>query len=215
MNARTIRNGLASLCLTAILLTFASNRAQAQPTTLDFTLTGAYQLPNTVNSGDITTSTTKTVRWTSATLVGFLTNALGNTLPKGSYLSQDSGNVSITVDKAGDTTNVSAFVTFDTAGTQVFTGSANSTTGQQSSIYTIYAAATFEDGNGNSFQVDGLIRETVLISAQAKTTGAQTETITFSGSVAGTGTVLDDDGNADTAVFSGTISGSGKGPQGS
>jgi hypothetical protein len=206
---------LTTIWLAAVLLALAPARVQAQPTTLNFTLTATYQQPDTMNTaGTTTTSTTKSVKWTPSSILALLTNSEGAAFPKGAYLAQDSGTIEV-LGSGGYSTNVDSIVTFDTAGTEVYTGSVNSTTSQQSDVYTIYVTATFNDGNGNTFSVDGLLRETVSSAAQDANGDPQTETISFSGTVAGYGSVLDKNGNIDTAVFSGSISGSGKGPQGS
>ena len=74
---------------------------------------------------------------------------------------------------------------------------------------------TFDDGKGNSFTVDGLFKVSI---SQPAPTASQTansitpnETISFSGSVVGFGTVVDSSGNTDDAVFSGSVSGGGSG----
>lgn len=205
---------LAAVCA-AVCAALAPAPAFAQATTLNFALTATYQLPNRTNaSGDITVSLTASVKWTPEHVLSLLTNSLGLTLPKGSYLAQDNGAVEIIIDNGLDSTNVGSVLTFDTTGTEVVSGSANTTTGKQNQSYIIYAAATFDDGNGNTFNVDGLLRETVTLGAQ-NGSGNQTQSISFFGNVAGYGTVVDKNSNTNAAVFSGTISGAGKGVAGS
>jgi hypothetical protein len=211
---RNIRN-IATAMLMAAAFILGTGRTQAQPTTLNFNLTATYQLPDTNNAaGNLTISATKSVRWTSATLVSLLTNGLGASYPKGSYLAQDNGSVEVIMDKAGDSTNVDQFVTFNTGGTQVNAGTANSTTSQQSTVSLIYVTASFNDNAGNAFTVDGILRQTISISA-VDANGNQNESISFSGNVAGSGSVVDKNGNTDAAIFTGVISGAGKGPVGS
>jgi hypothetical protein len=74
---------------------------------------------------------------------------------------------------------------------------------------------TFDDGNGNAFTVDGLIKSTQSLPAPTASQTANgitpNETISFSGSVNGYGTVVGSDGNSDSAVFTGSVSGGGSG----
>jgi hypothetical protein len=107
---------------------------------------------------------------------------------------------------------LSAYITINnTSGAAVVSGTTNSATGKQNGSGMVYTVVTFNDGKGNTFAVVGLIKETISLTAK-NANGDQTETGSFSGNVAGYGTVVDSQGNKDTAVFSGTISGSGKGP---
>jgi hypothetical protein len=197
----------------ACLLTFA---AKAQPTTLNITLTATYQLPNVTSgpTGNITTSITKAAKITSDTLLRLIEIDTGESFVKGSYLAQDGGNVEV-LDQSGNSTDVSSYFTINnTSGALVGSGVSNSDTGKTSGGGLIYTIVAFDDGNGNAFTVDGLIRETVSETGM-NSNGVQIETGSYSGAVVGYGTVVDAQGNTDTAVFSGTFSGSGKGPAGS
>jgi hypothetical protein len=185
-------------------------------TTLSIALTATIQLPNKTSGadGDITTSTTKSVRFTSASILKLIATSLGTSVPSGSYLAQVGGSVEA-LNKAGESTNLSSYITINnTSGAAVVSGTANSATGKQNGSGTVYTVIKFNDGIGNAFTVDGLIRETISLTAK-NANGDQTETGLFSGTVVGYGTVVDGQGNTDTAVFSGTIAGSGKGPAGS
>jgi hypothetical protein len=200
--------------MAAVLILLTPDQSRAQATTLDFTLTATYQQPNrTSSSGVDTISSTKTVKWKPDTILTLLTNSLGISLTKDSYLAQDNNTVEIIIDNGLDDTNVSSLVSFNTSGTQVGSGTVNGNTAAQSSASVIYATATFNDNNGNTFNVSGLLHETVTLTAR-DSSGNQTETISFSGSVTGYGTVVDSDKISQPAVFSGVVSGAGKGPSG-
>jgi len=204
--------------LAAAWLLLAPAQTMAQATSLNFTLTATYQQPDrTTSGGRVTISSTASVKWTPAHILTLLTNSLGVTLPKGSYLAQDNGTAEIIIDNGLDTTNVSSIITFDLGGTngaQVVSGSTDIATGKQSLSYLVYTTASFDDGNGNSFNVGGLLRETVTLSGR-NNSGNQTESISFTGNVTGYGTVVDKNSNTNNAIFSGAISGSGKGIAGS
>jgi hypothetical protein len=185
------------------------------PTTLSIALTATYQLPDKTSGvgGSITTSTTKAGSLTSKSILKLIETSLGTSFPNETYLAQDGGIVEA-LDKAGYCTNLSAYITINTSGAAVVSGSTNSVTGKQNSSGAGYTIITFNDGKGNAFTVDGLVRETISTTAK-NAKGDQTETVMFSGTVDGYGTVVDGQGNTDAAVFSGTIAGSGKGTGGS
>ncbi len=210
---KSIQTGMIATSLAVGLLTLTPARILAQPTTtLNIALTATYQMPDTQNTaGTITTSTTKSVKFTSASILKLLATAAnsGTAFPTGSYLAQNSGSVEVVTDKQGDSTAISQ-LTIDTSGAQVYSGSANSDTGKQSRTATTYTVATFDDGNGNAFTVDGLIKSTDSLTAPDKN-GNQKETLSLSGTMIGYGTVSDGNGGSYTAVFTGTVSGSGSG----
>ncbi len=185
-------------------------------TTLSITLTATYQLPDKTSGahGNITTGVTNAVSFTSKSILKLLATSLGSPFPSGACLAQEGGSVEAT-NKAGYGTNLSAYITINnTSSAAVVSGSTDSATGKQNGSGMVYTVIKFNDGNGNAFTVDGLIKETISMTAwNAK--GDQTETGSFSGDVAGYGTLVDSKGNKVTAVFSGTISGCGKGPAGS
>jgi hypothetical protein len=185
------------------------------PTTLSIALTATYQLPDKTSGGggSITTSTTKAGSLTSKSILKLIETSLGTSFPNGTYLAQDGGIVEA-LDKAGYCTNLSVYMTINTSGAAVVSGSTNSVMGKQNSSGAGYTIIRFNDGKGNAFAVDGLVRETISTTAK-NAKGDQTETVMFSGTVDGYGTVVDGQGNTDAAVFSGTIAGSGKGTPGS
>lgn len=203
------------LAIAALTLVLA-NSGQAQPTTLSITLTATYQTPDKLSGPEnsITTSTTKTVKITSPALLKLIAEETDSPFPNGSYLAQDAGNVEA-LDRAGYSTDLSPYFSINnSSATIVGSGTSNVGTGKTTVDGFIYTIIYFDDGNGNNFTVDGLIKGMVSQSA-TDANGNQIEISSFSGSVSGYGSVLDAQGNTDAAVFSGTFSGSGKGLVGS
>ncbi len=203
---------LAALPALALFM-LAPAGARGQATTLNFILTGTYQEQNSF-SGEDTIMSTKTGRWTDTQLLTLLSHSLGISLPKGSYLAQSNGLVEIIIDKGLGTTNLSNYRSFNMSGSQVSSGSVSVDTGKENTASLIYATASFNDQKGNAFNVNGLLRETVALTAK-DASGNQTESVTFSGNVAGYGTIVDNHGITNAAVFSGSITGAGKGLPGS
>jgi hypothetical protein len=205
--------GIITLAIGVLTLTPA--RIHALPLPLDITLTATRQEPATTNlAGTIATSTTKLVPFTSAGILKLIETSLGSPFPSGTYLAQDHG-IAEALNKAGETTDLSSFISINnTNGTSVGSGSVNLDTGKTTALGAIYVVFKFNDGNGNTFAVDGVIKEVISLTAK-DANGDQTETGSFSGTVAGYGTVADSHGNIAQAVFSGTVSGSGKGPSSS
>jgi hypothetical protein len=116
------------------------------------------------------------------------------------------------LNRTGYRTNLSAYITIDNpSGASVVWGATNSATDTQNGSGEVFTIVRFADGNGNAFILYGLTKETIILAAE-NASGDQTETGSFSGDVVGYGTLVDGEGNTDTAVFSGTISGSGQGP---
>jgi hypothetical protein len=190
------------------LLQIASLRAT---TALNIALTATYQLPDKMSGagGNITTGNTKAVSVTSKSILKLIATSLNTNFPTGTYLAEDNGIVEA-VTQQGQTTNLSFYITINNASSgTVVSGTVNSVTHQQNGSSLVYTIITFNDGHGNAFTVDGLIKETINLTAQ-NANDAQTETASFSGNVAGYGTLVDSQGNKDKVVFSGTISGSGK-----
>ena len=215
---KSIQTGIIATSLAVGLLTLAPARIQAQPKALTVALTATYQLPDVTSGADqnITTSSTKSVKFTSASILNLISNNLGMSL-KGYTLIYDpfADAIGATNKTTGDFQDASSIFSIDHSGTQVYSGSANSDTGKQSDTYTTYVVITFDDGNGNAFTVDGLIKSTY---SQPAPTAAQSNagvtpnaTSSFSGTVIGFGTVVGSDGNTDTAVFTGSVSGGGSG----
>jgi hypothetical protein len=212
------RTGIIATSLVLGLLTLAPAQIQAQPKALTVSLTATYQKPDVISGADqnITTSSTKSVKFTSASILNLISNNLGMSL-KGYTLIYDpfANDIGATNKTTGDFQDASSIFSIDTSGTQVYSGSANSDTGKQSETYTIYMVITFDDGNGNAFTVDGLIKETFSLpaptAAQVNNGVTPNATISFSGTVNGYGTVFGSDQNADTAVFTGSVSGGGSG----
>jgi len=208
--------------LAGALLSLAPAPLQAQvEAKVSFALTATYQMPDVVGgpAQNITKSTTKTLKLTSASLVNLLS------LPSKTYFILDiGGGSSLTmggvssVDPTGNITDESSYVTID-PGDMVYTGSANSDTGTAGETYTVYMTVTIDDGKGNAGSVSGLVKVTdslaALTTAQSNNGASATESVSFSGSLVGSGTVVDNKGNTDTAVFTGTVSGSGRGSTGS
>lgn len=210
-----MKSTTALLGILAITLALSVN-VQAQPTTVNVALTVTYELPSTTSGADanITTSTTRSAKLNSATILKLIEIAQGSDFPAGTYLAQDADNAQA-LDRAGASTDLSSYISVATGtAATVSSGTSNSDTGKASGTVTIYTVMSFDDGNGNSFTVAGLIVNKASVTA-TDANGNQTETISFSGNVAGFGTVVDSRGNTDNAVFSGTISGSGKGLAGS
>ena len=196
----------------------APAQIQAQPKALSIALTATYQAPDTQNTaGTITTSATKSVKFTSASILNLIATNLSMATVKGYSLIYDpiANDIGATNKTTGDFQDASSICSIDTSGTQVHSGSANSDTGKQSETYTGYVVITFDDGNGNAFTVDGLIKSTQSLPAPTASQTANgitpNETISFSGSVNGYGTVVGSDGNSDSAVFTGSVSGGGSG----
>jgi hypothetical protein len=198
-------------------LTTATNSSGVahSTTTLNIALTATLQLPGKTSgvNNSITTSTTTSATFNSASILKLIATSSGTPFSSGSYLAQNGGNVEA-LNKAGETRSLSAYFTIsNSTASMVFSGTANSLTGQESASGKVYTIFQFNDGKGNAFTVDGLMSETVSLTAE-NAEGIQTETAEFSGSVVGYGTVVDTQGNTDAAVFLGAISGSGKGPAG-
>ena len=219
---KSIQTGIIAASLAVGLLTLAPARIQAQPKALNLSLTATYQLPDTQNpAGTITTSTTKQVKFTSASILNLSSNKLGMSLKGYTLIYDPIANVVGATNKAvngGDFQDFAAanILSIDTSGTQVQSGSVNSGTGKQSHTSTTYTVSTFDDGNGDAFTVDGLIKSTF---SQPAPTATQTAngvtpnvTISISGTLIGYGTVSDGNGGSYTAVFSGSVSGGGSGP---
>jgi hypothetical protein len=215
---KSTQTSIIATSLTVGLLTLAPARIQAQPKALTVSLTATYQLPDVTSGADqnITTSSTKSVKFTTASILNLISNNLGMSL-KGYTLIYDpfANGIGVTNKTTGDFQDASSFLTIDTSGSQVYSGSANSDTGRQGETYTTYVVITFDDGNGNAFTVDGLIKSTF---SQPAPTAAQSNngvtpnaTTSFSGTVNGYGTVFGSDQSIDTAVFTGSVSGGGSG----
>jgi hypothetical protein len=218
---KSIKTGIFAVALALGLLTLAPARLQAQvPTKVTFALVATYQAPDVVSGVDqnITKSTTKTLKVTSASLVSLLSLTPKSyfTLDIGGGSTLNVGTVS-SVDPSGNVTDESSFITV-TLGDLVYSGSADSDKMTASETYTADLTITIDDGNGNAGTLEGLIKVTdslaALTAAQNNNGLSATESVSFSGTVTGSGTVVGSDGNTDTAVFTGTVSGSGKGPTG-
>jgi hypothetical protein len=182
-------------------------------TTLSIALTATIQLPDKTKRGDtnITTSATKEVSFTSKDILKVLATSLGSPFPSGVHLARVGGSVEA-LNRTGYRTNLSAYITIDNpSGASVVWGATNSATDTQNGSGEVFTIVRFADGNGNAFILYGLTKETIILAAE-NASGDQTETGSFSGDVVGYGTLVDGEGNTDTAVFSGTISGSGQGP---
>lgn len=208
-----------AILLTVALFTFATTRAHAQAKPLVISLTATYQAPAPAPTGadqSIQASVTKSVKFTSSSILALVATNVGFKA-SGYTLIYDpiANDVGATNKVTGDFEDASSLFTIDNSGTAVQTGSDNSDTGADKQSITQYSVLTFDDGNGNSFTVDGLIKITQNQPATPSTgTNAgntPNETITFSGSVTGFGTVVDSSGNTDNAVFSGSVSGGGSG----
>jgi hypothetical protein len=223
-----IRTRVIAALLAMGLLTLAPVRTRAQTTTLSFALTATYQNPSpkqtTTDNGDVTTTSTLTAKLTSSTLQGLISTNLGISLTGYELIWDQNADVLGETNKAGDFHDASSIITINTDASgsgELVTSGTSDTIDQisQSLSTTSDWNVTFDDGKGNSFNVSGLVKLTAGLAAPTKSQGTnglpQTETINFSGSVAGFGTVVDKQGNTDAAVFSGTVSGTGKGPAGS
>jgi hypothetical protein len=182
------------------------------PTTLNVNLTATYQLPNTTNStGIIVTSVTSSTTLTSASILRLIERSAGTDFPSGSHLAQDGGTAEV-INNAGVITNLSSYLVInDTSAPGLVSGITRTDTAKQSGSGLVYTVMSFNDGSGNAFTLDGLVRETISVSARS-VGGEQIESGVFSGSVVGYGTIVDSLGRIANAVFSGTISGTGNGP---
>ena len=208
-----------AMFLAAGLLALAPSRAQAQAKPFTITLTATYQAaaPNpTGPNQNIQASVTKSVKFTSASILTLIAANQGYN-PHGYALIFDpiADQLGATNKATDDFQDASSIFNIDTSGTSVSSGSSNGDTGANKQSMTTYAVMTFDDGKGNSFTVDGLFKVSI---SQPAPTASQTansitpnETISFSGSVIGFGTVVDSGGNTDDAVFSGSVSGGGSG----
>jgi hypothetical protein len=195
--------GLAVVSL--IVLGSGKLLAQDFPVKLNVALTATYQLEDTT-SGNIAKLNTKSVRLTSQTLLSLVATNLGTNFPAGTALAVANDNV-VALDKQGNQTDLSSFFT-TTNQTSVARGQANTQTGAGNAASTVYFTIHFDDGNGNSFTMDGLLKGTSTLSTPDAYNN-QKESLSVSGTLVGYGSV-----NGNDAVFSGTISGSGKGASG-
>jgi hypothetical protein len=222
---KSIQTSMIATSLALGLLTLAPARIHAQPVKVLIALTVTYQDPNPkqppASNPNIAPSDTKTAKLTSANILRLLAGSAGP-FPSGSYLTYDSITGAIGAMDTGnsnDFEDLSSYisVTPDASGNGPLTSSSNEDQSDPiawSIVQTADAVITFDDGSGNSFTISGVVKSTdslaKLTTAQSNAGDAQTETVSFSGSVSGWGTYL---GNK--AVFTGTVSGSGKGPAGS
>jgi hypothetical protein len=216
---KSIRTRIIATALAVGLLTMAPARVQAQAMKVIVTLTATYQDPNPkqppASNPNITPSDTKSGKITSVNMLSLLSASAGP-FPSGSYLSYDLTSGAIgALDSKGDFEDLSTAITItpDASGNGLLTSSSNEdpTDAIAQTITDIGDAQfTFTDGNGNSFTVSGILKATSSLAKGDAAGDPQTETISFSGSVAGYGTYL---GN--NAVFTGTVSCSGKGAAGS
>ncbi|MGD0816424.1 MAG: leucine-rich repeat domain-containing protein [Verrucomicrobiota bacterium] len=182
-------------------------------TTLSIALTATIQLPDKTRSADtnITTSAAKEVSFTSKDILKLLETSLGSPFPSGVHLARVGGIVEA-LNETGYRTNLSAYISIDNPpGAAVVWGVTNSATDTQTGSGKVFTMVRFADGKGNAFILYGLTKETIILDAE-NADGDQTEIGSFSGALVGYGTLVDSEGNTDTAVFSGTISGSGEGP---
>jgi hypothetical protein len=210
------------------LFWLAAGRVQAQPVTLSIALAATYQNanPKTSSNPDITLSSTSSEKFTTATIISaaIASSGTGGSSKGWSLIWDPSGNELGATNRAdgGEFDDASTLldISTDASGNSVTSGSSDPTDPIAQSLTTTSVwNITYDDGNGNTFDVSGLVKMTTslnsLSTSQQNNGNSQTETISFSGSVSGWGTVLDKQGNTDNAVFTGSISGSGKGAQGS
>jgi hypothetical protein len=224
---KTIPTGFIALSLLLGIFVLAPASMQAQAGPLNIALTVTYQDPNPkqppATKPNVTPSDTKTVKLTTANIVALTKSAFGP-YASGSYLSYDpdltGGTAAVgMLDSAGDFTDLSSAlgITTDFSGNGALTSSSTQDTSDpvaQSIVFTSVWNITFDDGNGNSFNVSGIVETTeslaALTAAQNTNGDPQTETYSYSGTVTGFGTY-----GSNPAVFKGAISGTGKGPAGS
>ena len=187
------------------LMVLSSGKLLAQdvPVKINIALTATYQLDSGDPVGNVSKFNTKSVRVTSQTLLSLVATNLETTFPAGTSLAVVGDSI-VALDKEGNQTDLSSFFT-TTDQTSVAKGQENTETGASSATSTAYISLHFDDGNGNSFTIDGLIKGTSSLTAM-DSNGNQKKSTTASGTLAGYGTVFYND-----AVFSGTVSGSGKG----
>jgi hypothetical protein len=199
--------------LPAFMLNPPTPPALVQTTTsLNLVLTATYQLPALTN-GNLVTSVTKSAQFTSASILKLIETSGGTNFQSGTYLAQEGGTVEA-LNHSSEVANLSFFIVIsNNSSAAVVSGMTNIETGKQNGSGLVYTVVRFNDGKGNTFAVDGIMRQTVSVSAKSAS-GSQTESGVISTVVAGYGTVVDSEGRIDAAVFSGTISGSGKGPAG-
>ncbi|PWU13374.1 MAG: hypothetical protein C5B50_19370 [Verrucomicrobia bacterium] len=205
---------LAAFCAITQFSVIVPSGAQPSPiqpvsVPLNFALIATVQQPDAASgsTGNTVRHSTKATKVTSQSLRSLIQSASGTNSGSGASLALIAGTIVIQ-DKEGNPTDVSGFLSMDlTSGTRVNTGQDNSATGAFNDTFVTDVVVNFDDGNGNTFTLNGLAR---IISTSTATTDAtgnpltpsQTYSLSFTG--AGSGTV----GGVD-AVFSGTISGRG------
>ncbi len=166
-------------------------------------------LGGTVGSPPVTRLSTTTTHWTSQSLLKIAENKLDVNFPTNASLAQ-SGTDIVVVDATG--TNVVENLTADGLATLTLSDSVvgkgvwNLNTGEQTKAQSYIFKFSFDDGNGNSFNLTGSSREKFSMSAWDRLTDHVKITETVSSTLIGEGAV-----GGGVAVFSGSSLISGKG----
>jgi hypothetical protein len=157
-------------------------------------------------------ATTTTVKLTTANVLTLVTSARETTYPKGAYMAV-MGVTVVVLDKTGanQLDDLSDLFTVTYGDKVVMSGTQNEHTGAQNGTKNGQVLIQFDDGNGTSFSITGIIKASVTETVAKD--GSIKETSSYTISVAGDGTAPNpkDSGKSDPAVWTGTISGSGKG----
>ena len=160
---RCITNGLTNATAVGVLaLTMITLRAQDIPLTLNISVTGTVQGADDGGT-PIDRIKTSTIRISTKQVLNLLASgAYAGGFPIGTRLSLSGGSVSV-VDKSGN--NLLPDVATINVATEVKNGQANPNTGALSHILSLALTFNFDDGNGNTFNLTGLAKGLVSLSA--------------------------------------------------
>ena len=206
MKRFTVNGFVSVLAIGLLLLATANLDAQDVPLTVSIQLTATVQGPD--DSGNpIDHIKTTTVTWTTQSLLKLAATASGTNFPTGARLVV-TNDTFLVVDKLGNTVEdltAAGYFSTDHGNNYVLSGQMNNNTGQASWKAAEIAFISFDDGNGNSFDLVGLRKTTASITATDRNSN-QKETLSATITLVGEGQVGGND-----AVFSGTATASGKG----
>jgi hypothetical protein len=189
-------------------------KAQDGPTInipFNLALTATIQNPESdPDSKGTVKETTTTLKLTSANILKMAATNHNMTYPSGASLVMDTDGNIVVVKGTNVIDDLSDMLTV-TTGNSVDSGTYNENTDAEKDSSQMVFTIAFDDANGTSFTLYGLIKASQSASVVKATT--LTWTISFSGSVVGDGSAVNkkDSNNSDQAVWSGTVSGSGKG----
>jgi len=182
------------------------------PLMMKFSLTATIQNPDGTpdSNGNVKESTTS-AKLNSVGILALAAAAHATTYPTGATLLFSNTTVFV-ADKTGTNfvDDLSDLFTL-TFGSGVSSGSYNDTTQASKENGLTLLAVSFDDGNGTSFALNGIVKHSDTVNAPA-TDGSQKISITFTYNAMGDGNARNpnDGGASDYAIWSGTVSGSGK-----